>query len=134
MATLTDTAGLMKCRHCGVPIRRPADGTFWIDRDEGWDSCEDTDRSHEPAADCHVVEQIVPWSQVTAGDLVLYKDRFETVTEVIADTSQPAYVALRFTPSHRFNGQRVVWVLRNNHTAVTRYVETVYTAQDAEEQ
>lgn len=125
---LTDAAGQMRCAHCGVPIQRAPGGTFWIDRRDGWDSCADTDRSHEPAADCQAVEQIAFWYQVTDGDLVLYRDQFETVAEVIEDTSQPAFVALRFEGS-----KRIVWVRREHHTAVTRYVETVYASQDTGE-
>ena len=80
------------------------------------------------ASGCTVVEQIVAWEQVQAGDLVLYRGEFQTVAEVIEDTSQPAYVALRFDGS-----KRVVWVRRDHFTAVTRYVEAVHTDQDREE-
>lgn len=79
------------CRRCGVTIR-PSDlctdprtmEAVWIDQD-GWDHCDGTSDSHEPASACQVHDEIVEWTtadgrlKVREGDLILREGRLELI-------------------------------------------------------
>lgn len=69
---------------------------------------------------CEAVDQIVRWDEVQEGDLALTgRGVRDIVTTVVQDTSQPAYVGIRFE-----GVTWLTWFRRDWETAVTRYVET----------
>jgi hypothetical protein len=73
---------------------------------------------------CRVVDLIVTWDQVAEGDLVVDRGLLVSVAATEDDTSQPACIRLKLSPSRDPERDRWVTRRRDHWTAVRRYAES----------
>lgn len=132
--TTTDTRSATRCRHCDAPLHLSDLSTtpVWVDG-QGWDSCEDTYKPHEPIPLCRVHDEILPWVDkdrnlnIREGDLILDEGAMCAVEaidiEVLDDKSLRLHVSLR--DPRRVNTGLPVYASEfagDSLTAVRRYV------------
>lgn len=127
--TATDTKPATQCRRCNAPIR-PSDlcidprtmSTVWVD-EAGWDSCEGTADSHQPAAVCRVHDEIVLWVDkdgrlnIREGDLILRDYRLELVERLYYKPADNILVRYELAGHNAAS-----WAQPSDLVAVRRYI------------